>query len=282
MTRFPSKVDGFFRVQMAVTVLVPAAAAVAVVRESAGLLAVVPALLALAAVAMTLRTHYDVTDDELIVRSGPFRWRVALSSIRRLRTTRSLRSAPALSMDRIEVQHDGGTVVVSPRDAAGFVRAVRSRTPRIELDGLSPDGTRADIGSGNRVLWAVMMLPLGILAIVGVILFVPRAAPNVTLAPASLIIEGGGREAIPLDQIESASLEETLPPLRKSSGFNSFTALEGRFVHPRLGEGHVWVRRNDPPFILARTRDGFVLLNLKDPASTRAMYAELSRRLQAR
>jgi hypothetical protein len=104
----------------------------------------------------------------------------------------------------------------------------------------------------------------------------------VTLAPASLVIEGAGGESIPLDQIESASLENTLPPLRKSWGFNSFTALEGRFVHPRLGEGQVWVRANNPPYILARTRDGFVLLNLNDPASTRAMYAELSRRLQGR
>jgi hypothetical protein len=100
MARFPSNVDGFFRVQMTVTVLVPAAVAVAVIRESAGLFALVPALLAVLAVAMTLRTYYDITDNELVVRSGPFRWRVALASIRRLRATRSLRSAPALSMKR--------------------------------------------------------------------------------------------------------------------------------------------------------------------------------------
>ena len=279
MARFRSKVDALFGVLLAVAVLVPATVLLAVAQESADPLLLVPVLVAGAAVAMVLRTHYDITDAELIVRSGPFRWRVALPSIRRLRATRTLLSAPALSMDRIEVQHDGGVVVISPRDTAGFIRLLQSRAPRVELEGLNADGSRADGGRGHRALWAVAVLPASILAIVGVILFLPPTAPTVTLTPTSLVIDGTSRESVPLNDIESASLEDTLPPLRKSFGFNSFTALRGRFRNPRLGEGQVWVRRNDPPYILARTRDGFVLLNLTDPPSTRAMYAELARRL---
>jgi hypothetical protein len=53
-------------------------------------------------------------------------------------------------------------------------------------------------------------------------------------------------------------------------------------MHPQLGEGRVWIRRQNPLCIQARTKEDFVLFNLDDPQSTRALYAELSNRLKRR
>ena len=82
-------------------------------------------------------TYYVVTVDKLIVRSGPFRRVVPLSSITRLRATRNPRKAPALSLDRIEVRYGSKQVLVSPRDKPGFVRAMADRAPQATSDAVS-------------------------------------------------------------------------------------------------------------------------------------------------
>ena len=118
MARFPSKIDPLFGVLFAVPVVVPGIALAAIAQEGLHPLMMVPAVIPAIVVAMTLRTHYDITDDQLIVRCGLLQRRVALPSIRRLRATRTLLSAPALSMDRIEVEHDGGARMGSPQRSA--------------------------------------------------------------------------------------------------------------------------------------------------------------------
>jgi hypothetical protein len=82
-------------------------------------------------------TYYVVTDTDLIVRSGPLRWIIALRSVERLRASRDPLSSPALSLDRIEVTYGSKRILVSPQDKVGFVRALRTQLPHVELDGLS-------------------------------------------------------------------------------------------------------------------------------------------------
>ena len=45
--------------------------------------------------------YYELTEHELVIRSGLFRWRVPLDGIEEIRPTRSILSAPALSIDRL-------------------------------------------------------------------------------------------------------------------------------------------------------------------------------------
>ncbi len=80
-------------------------------------------------------TDYEVTADRLIVRSGPIHTAVPLASVRRLRATHNPLSAPALSFDRIEVLHDSGRILISPRDKRGFVNAILARAPGVVVDG---------------------------------------------------------------------------------------------------------------------------------------------------
>lgn len=71
-------------------------------------------------------TYYTVSQDRLVVRSGPFRWNVALESIVSIEPTRNPISAPATSLDRLEIVYDGGrkVLLVSPARKDEFRAAI--------------------------------------------------------------------------------------------------------------------------------------------------------------
>ena len=70
-------------------------------------------------------TWYELTDESLLVRSGPFSWKIARSEISKLRLSRSMLSSPALSLDRLEIQYGGSRkILVSPADRQGFIEAL--------------------------------------------------------------------------------------------------------------------------------------------------------------
>ena len=82
-------------------------------------------------------TWYGVTETDLIVHCGPFRAVVPIASIRAIRPTRTVVSAPALSLNRLEVTHAHGALLISPADKTGFIRAIRERHPAVTV---APDG----------------------------------------------------------------------------------------------------------------------------------------------
>jgi hypothetical protein len=137
---FPSKIDLWLVVVLSVSVGVPLLAMgyrALVVRDTR----LVPPVLVLACVTaflwwMYTTTAYRITADMLLVRSGPVRIHVPLKSVTALRASRSLLSAPALSLDRIEVSYGSKRVVISPRDRIAFVAAMKQRVPNVQLEGL--------------------------------------------------------------------------------------------------------------------------------------------------
>ncbi|RXQ99680.1 PH domain-containing protein [Pseudoxanthomonas composti] len=71
---------------------------------------------------LLLDTRYQLTAERLLVRCGPFRWRIALSEIRAVTPTRSLMSGPALSLDRLRVDYGRWrSVLISPRERQAFL-----------------------------------------------------------------------------------------------------------------------------------------------------------------
>ena len=66
---------------------------------------------------LLLGTRYSLTDDALKVRAGPFRWTVPLAEISSVRPSRSILSAPALSLDRIQIEYNA----VRLHSAIGYV-----------------------------------------------------------------------------------------------------------------------------------------------------------------
>ena len=76
-------------------------------------------------------TGYRITQDRLLIRSGPFFFRVPLDRIESIAPTNNLLASPACSADRLEIIYCGGSkkIMVSPSDKAGFLSAIVERCP---------------------------------------------------------------------------------------------------------------------------------------------------------
>jgi hypothetical protein len=102
---------------------------------------VVTAIMMWGAVAFTIwvfyTTRYILHDRELMIRAGPFRWRVPLEGIEKVYPTRNPLSSPACSLDRLRIRYRGSGfgVMISPEDKGAFLRDLVSREPGLELDG---------------------------------------------------------------------------------------------------------------------------------------------------
>ncbi|WP_096155311.1 PH domain-containing protein [Bacillus sp. FJAT-45066] len=84
--------------------------------------------------AIYLRTYYSVHDDVVRIVSGPFRWKVKISEITSIQSTKSILSSPALSMDRLEIKYGRwGSVVISPEDKQRFANELIKRNSAIKV-----------------------------------------------------------------------------------------------------------------------------------------------------
>lgn len=77
---------------------------------------------------------YSLSDDKLLVKNGFFTQSIFLKDIAYITPTNSRASAPALSLDRIEIGYKGGSIVISPKDKAGFYHAIQDRVPSLKTD----------------------------------------------------------------------------------------------------------------------------------------------------
>ena len=60
---------------------------------------------------------------------------ISLKDITNITPTSSTLSAPALSVDRIQIGHVGGSIVISPKDKDRFYHAIQERVPALKNDG---------------------------------------------------------------------------------------------------------------------------------------------------
>ena len=129
---FRSKVDGKIK---GLGLLLPGVALMALFTSPRGnlLLWLPVALVFLAALIVSwilMSTYYELQAGELVAHSGPFTWRIPLTEVTDVRESSTVRSGPALSMDRIEIIYGGGRVlVISPADKAEFLAAMQRRAP---------------------------------------------------------------------------------------------------------------------------------------------------------
>lgn len=77
---------------------------------------------------------YQLDGDELTIRCGIlFKRTLSVQSIRSIRPTRNPLSAPAASLDRLEISFNKfDTILVSPKDKEGFIGQLRAVNPNIE------------------------------------------------------------------------------------------------------------------------------------------------------
>jgi hypothetical protein len=132
---------------------------------------------------------------------------------------------------------------------------------------------RVRVGAGLVIVFLV-----GI-ALVGWVFWSQIQPPTVTVGATGFGIDTlfYGRSFAAAD-IAGISLEGTLPRvLRKSSGFDGAGTLRGRFRVEGLGEGYLYVEEGMAPYMVVRLRQGFVIVNFREPARTRALFEEMAR-----
>lgn len=123
---YPSKIDTWLLVVLlaSVAVALVAAGATVVTKSTVamamgGFIAVIGAGLP---VWLLTSTQYIIGSERLLVQSGPFKWKIPLSKISSVESTRNPLSSPALSLDRLHIKYGRGQeIMISPKDQATFI-----------------------------------------------------------------------------------------------------------------------------------------------------------------
>ncbi len=80
-------------------------------------------------------TGYKIQDSKIRIKSGPYRKTINIKEIRKIRQTKNPFTAPALSMDRIEIYFGQFEMVtLSPKNKKEFIHLLLKENPHIQLD----------------------------------------------------------------------------------------------------------------------------------------------------
>jgi hypothetical protein len=168
---------------------------------------------------------------------------------------------------------------VGTDEPAALVSAIE-RVKGETMAGLAAPGDGRPLEPAGGVAWMgwVIALALGA-ALLGGLFWSQIRPPVVTVNPQGLGVETlfyGASFAAP--DITAVSLETKLPRvLLKTNGFGGAGTLRGHFRVEGLGDGRLYVEQGFPPYVLVRLRQGFVVVNFREPERTRALYGEMAR-----
>ena len=97
---------------------------------------------------------------------------------------------------------------------------------------------------------------------------------RVAVAPAGFMVDTlFYGDSFAAADITAVSLETQLPRiLLRTNGFAGAGTLRGHFRVEGLGDGRLYVEEGFAPYILVRLRQGFVVVNFREPERTRALY----------
>ena len=129
--KYSSKIDLWVLV---VLVLIPAWLLVDAIVLRSLLVALLAASVLVVYALVVFPTNYELSPEVLKVRSGVIRTSIPYQEIRQVRASRSWVSAPALSLDRLEITYGGSRTLVSPRDPAAFLRDLSTHVPGLKFD----------------------------------------------------------------------------------------------------------------------------------------------------
>ena len=85
-------------------------------------------------------------------------------------------------------------------------------------------------------------------------------------------------KVFPASDVTGISLMPALPRvLARTNGFAGAGSLRGHFRVEGLGDGRLYVEEGFAPYVLVRLREGFVVVNFREPEKTSALYDEMTR-----
>jgi hypothetical protein len=184
----------------------------------------------------------------------------------------------------VELQlHDGQLLRIGSDEPERLLHAIHSAgAPLASAQAAAPAVTRRSHGPLFAVL--VSLAVVAGAALLAVPLLLQTRPPKVTLTARSLAIESPFYgDSYPIEEMTAVSLERCLPRVQlRTNGFASGGLLRGWFLVQGLGKGKLFVDVSNPPFVLVRMRQGFVIVNLEDGRSTQALYERIEAARQAR
>lgn len=129
---FKSKIDLWVG---AIFALLPIIMICAVIEKPDVVPIVITVLLIGMLIVLFFGTKYAIVGDELIIYGGIYKKKIAINQITSLRPTKNPLSAPAMSLDRIEITFNPlmQIALVSPKDKETFVNKLLEVNPSIKL-----------------------------------------------------------------------------------------------------------------------------------------------------
>lgn len=121
---YTSKIDWWLLAILIGVAVASVFSTLSLIRTAGGLATAALTLLLGAAlpVWLLLDTRYELSAETLRVRSGPFRWTIAIADIRDVTPSNSPLSSPALSLDRLRISYgQGASLLISPADRQRFL-----------------------------------------------------------------------------------------------------------------------------------------------------------------
>jgi len=73
-------------------------------------------------------TFYAITEENLIIKSGPFSRKIPLNEIEGIKKSKSPLAAPALSLDRWEIRYKKRISLISPQNGEEFIELLKEKT----------------------------------------------------------------------------------------------------------------------------------------------------------
>jgi hypothetical protein len=255
-----------------------------------------PLLLILAVVALVFSAlTVEVDGDAIRLRFGIglVRKRIPLGDVKSWREVRNpwysgwgIRLGPAgvlwnvSGFDAVELTlADGRRFRVGTDEPAALASAIaRAKGGTSAAPTAAPDERPLEPGSGTAWTgWGIALL-LGTALVAG-LFWSQMRPPKVAVGPEGFRVETlfyGASFAVP--DIVGISLESKLPRvLWKTNGFAGAGTLRGHFRLEELGNGRLYVEQGFAPYVLVRLRQGFVIVNFREPERTRALYDEMAR-----
>ena len=132
----------------------------------------------------------------------------------------------------------------------------------------------------GAVSWKAGLFVLAlVVAPMGALFWSTTRPVKVAVSPAGFAVETPFYGAsFAATDITAVSLETKLPRvLLKTNGAGVASSLRGHFRVEGLGDGRLYVEEGFAPYVLVRLRQGFVVVNFREPERTRALYDEMAR-----
>jgi hypothetical protein len=183
-------------------------------------------------------------------------------------------------LDAVELTlEDGKRFRIGTDEPAALAAAIA----QVKGETMPVSAARADgrpVEAQGRLAWTgwVIALLLGA-ALVGGLFWSQIRPPRVAVRPGGFEVQtlfyGASFVAA---EVTSVSLEARLPRvLWKTSGFAGAGTLRGRFRLDEWGDGRLYVEPGFAPYVRVHLREGFVIVNFREPERTRALYEEMTR-----